>query len=191
MCTYVTRRCLRSIVPRQRYHGRPSIQGCHRGDTGLAHAGVRGACVHASQHACACTRWWRRPVYTKVNLDYARLYWMLRRNSGERRRREGATMIIINVAYPRFAPSLSLSLFLSHSTFALAAVHALPAVPLICRFVCAFKHDSSRCGAMEQREATKRDGVKNECWQGGNGARKKQRGRKDSVWRCRGEGMIL
>lgn len=80
-------------------------------------------------------------------------------------------MIIINVAYPRFA-SVSISFFLSLSrfTFALVVVHALPAVPLICRFVCAFKHDSPNGGATRGDERKERAG------RGKKGARKKLRG---------------
>lgn len=64
----------------------------------------------------------------------------------------------------------SLSLFLPFSPFTHSrAVRALPAVPLICRFVCAFKHESPRRGT-EQREATneKRRSEERTPRQGGN-----------------------
>jgi len=77
-------------------------------------------------------------------------------------------------------PSSFVSPFLSRFTHS-CAVCALPAVALICRFVCAFKHESPRCG-VEHWEA-ERDGAKSTPAggkQSGKGVQK-SKGRKGKI----------
>lgn len=91
---------------------------------------------HASQHACT---WWRA-VYTKVNLDCVRLLDAggATAAKGEEKRPPRA----YDNNNKRYLPPFFLFLCLSFGRS--RAVRALPAVPLICRFVCAFKHDPPR-----------------------------------------------
>lgn len=72
--------------------------------------------------------------------------------------------------------SLSFSLSLSPFSYS-RAVRALPAVPLICRFVCAFKHESPRCG-VEQREALNGKRRREERARSGRGETKRGKGRR-------------
>lgn len=88
---------------------------------------------------------------------------------------------------------LSLSLFLPFSPFTHSrAVRALPAVPLICRFVCAFKHESPRRGT-EQREAPneKRRSEERTPRQGGETKRERgaevEREKRGKQWRREAE----
>lgn len=95
----------------------------------------RGACVYVQQ-----------AVYTKVNLDCARLL----DAKGAENSDEGGSHVYDDNNKRYLLPLLRFSLSLSFSPppspyfsfYRSRAVRALPAVPLICRFVCAFKHDS-------------------------------------------------
>lgn len=87
-------------------------------------------------------------------------------------------MIIINVARSRRPPSRPFILPTQR------AVRALPAVPLICRFVCAFKHESPRRGSGERRDE-ERAGKRG----GGNeaGGEKIRRERNEMILAMRGK----